>query len=223
MKRFWTNIVLVLCVFTLLALSAVAQPTGGETTVGPSERGTESTSGTATLQAGNVTEINITGTKITTKWGGFYGFVSGGVELNDASGNNFYVWTISDFTGAVVYAANNTVSSWTLSAISNTTAPAFVVGEAADDYDQTFTATEAFVSDSMNVAATPYTTTYQNGVVGALKTYGLVVTANPNVNIWAGVVIDDTDSFKVGEQVDYQILAPAKATGTVYNFYLEMP
>jgi len=224
MKQFWTNILLTICVVMVLMSFAAAAPTGGVVTKGPTEKGTGSTSGTATLEGGNVTMVNISGTQITSKWGGFYGFISGGIQLTDSAANNFYVWTIGNFTGGVVYAVNSTVASWTLSPINTSVTPYDVSTVASDNFNHTFSTTATFTAPSMSVNNVPYTTTYQNGAMGTLRTYGLIVSTSPNTNVWAGMIQTNASSFKGGGAlVDYQILAPARTTGTIYNFYLEMP
>jgi len=206
----------------LLLAAAWAEPMGGTPTVGPSEKGSGSASGQAGQDSGNVTMINLSGMAITTIWGGFYGKVGGNVLLSDASAHKFFEWTVSNFTNSVVYAANDTVNSWDLRAINSSVAPAFVA-QGNDNFNRTFTNTGTFQSESIGpIANTPFTRTYQNGAVGSLRTYALVTNDN-TVNIWAGVVIQDTGSFKTGENVDYQIICPAMATGTPYRFYMELP
>jgi hypothetical protein len=220
--RMLRNLLLIL-VFTVISASLVlAAPTGGTVSTGPSERGTGSSSGTTTAQGGNVTQINVSGTAITGRWAGFYGSISGNITLSDAANNNFYAWTITNFTNAVVYAANGTISTWNLVPINNSIAPIGIQTAAADNFNNTFGSTGTFSSASMSVASTPLTNTYQGGSVGTLKTYALV-TSDGLVNVWAGVAQWNTTSFKTGQRVDYQIIAPAKTTGTTYNFYLELP
>jgi hypothetical protein len=214
--------VLMLVVCSSLALAA---PTGGNVTEGATTHGTGSTSEQVTAYGGNVTEVNVSGTSITTKWVGFYGFIDGGIQLTDSAANKFYEWTISDLTGGFVYAASAAVTDWTtIKAMNTTSVPAGVAGAASDNYAATFTANEAFQSQSIGpIANTPYALTWQNGAQGTLKTYALI-DDDGSTNIWAGLIDTAAQSFKAGQQVDYQILAPADAaTGTVYNFYLEMP
>jgi hypothetical protein len=216
------SILLVLAFTVILASLVLAAPTGGNIATGPSERGAGSSSGTTTAQGGNVTQINVSGTAITGRWAGFYGSISGNITLSDASSNNFYAWTITNFTGAVVYAANSTVSTWNLVPLNNSIAPIGIQTAAADNFNNTFTSTGTFTSSSMSVNTVPLTNTYQGGTVGTLKTYALV-TGDGLVNVWAGVAQWNTTSFKTGQRVDYQIIAPTKVAGTTYNFYLELP
>jgi hypothetical protein len=208
----------------ILSSLAMAAPTGATATqVGEQERGTGTSSGQATIEGGNVSETNISGNAITAKWAGFYGFISGGVLLSDASANKFYEWTVSNLSNSVIFAANGSITDWNLIAMDSAYAPAGIISGGMDDFNFTFTQTATFSSTSIAaVSNTPFATTFQNGVMGALRTYALLTPDN-TVNIWAGVAIMNTTSFKTGEKVDYQILAPAKGSGTVYHFYLDLP
>ena len=219
--------ILVALVCVLVAFSfAYAAPAGGTTTHGGSETGTGSSTTTQNADGGNVTYVNVSGTTITGRWAGFFGNVSGQIELQDASANTFYQWTVSNLTNAVVYVSNGTITDWTSSNIeninsSNTTHyPAFLQTTASDNYNNTFGISDTFTSASLSVANTNYTTTYQGGSSGTLRTYALRSIADANM-IWAGVVQDDVNGFNSND-LDYQVLVPANTT-TSYNFYLELP
>ncbi len=223
MKKYMTALIAIL---VLLAMPlAYAAPDGATVTVGATERGTSNAAGTATTEAGNVTEVNVSGTAITTRWAGFYGNISAGLVLSDAANNKFYEWTVSDVSGSVVYAANTTVSDWsTTNIVAATVAdmPAFLTGTTADNYTNTYNAQETFTSATYSIANTNYATTYSSGAAGNLKSYSLKATTE-NALIWAGKALDDETAFD-GGQVDYQILVPVDGTTTTtYNFYLELP
>lgn len=219
---------LMIAVFALTLALVAAAPTGASTAAGASETGTSTSSTTVNIDGGNVTYVDVSSNVVTGRWAGFFGNVSANLILSDASANNFYQWTIGSMDGAVVYAANASVSDWTtgnIGPLSNANAPAWVQGAVTDNFTQTFAATEAFTSSGYSggseIAAVPYVTTYNSsGVAGNLKTYALYATAE-SANIWAGKVVDDADGFN-GNSVDYQVLLPAQ-TGTTYSFYLELP
>ncbi len=223
MKKYMTALIAIL---VLLAMPiAYAAPDGATLTVGATERGTSNPAGTAATQAGNVTEINVSGTAITTRWAGFYGNISAGLVLSDAANNKFYEWTVTDVTGSVVYAANASVSDWsTANIVAATVAdmPAFLTGTTPDNYTNTYNLQETFTSATYSIASTNYVATYSSGVAGNLKSYSLKATAE-NALIWAGKALDNEVAFN-GGQVDYQILVPVDGTtSTTYNFYLELP
>ncbi len=223
MKKYMTALIALL---VLLAMPiAYAAPDGATVTVGATERGSSNTAGTTAVQAGNVTEVNVSGTAITTRWSGFYGNISAGLVLSDAANNKFYEWTVTDVTGSVVYASNATVSDWsTTNIVAATVAdmPAFLTGTTADNYTNTYNLQETFTSATYSIASTNYVATYSNGVAGNLKSYSLKATTE-NALIWAGKALDNEVAFN-GGQVDYQILVPVDGTtSTTYNFYLELP
>jgi hypothetical protein len=215
---------LALAVFVLSLALVSAAPGGATTAVGTSETGTGTAATTVDAEGGNVTYVDVSSTVITSRWAGFFGNVSGNLLLGDASANTFYQWSVSDLSGAVVYAANNSITDWSdgnIVPLANANAPTWVAGANTDNFTSTFNASEAFVSSSLNKAGTPFATTFNSsGVAGDLKTYALYSTAD-TANIWAGLVVDDTNGFN-NATVDYQILLPAQ-TGTTYSFYLELP
>ena len=210
----------------LLSLAAgYAAPVGASVTVGSSETYSPTVTNTVNAIGGNVTEVNVSSVQVTDKWAGFYGQVSGSVVLADSSGNYFYQWTISDPTGGVVYVANNTVSSWTLSALRTTSGylPSHLL-QGTDSFNNTFTQHEDFNSPSISVTDANYTTTWQGGTQGTeFKTYALYADSGATL-IWAGTVNADKTSFNSGS-ADYQVLAgmDAQATLDTFYFYLELP
>ncbi len=218
-----TMLILALLVFACLMFQAAsAQPMGAVPSVGPSERGNSTESGQAAMYGGNVSLVNLSAVAITTIWGGFYGTVGGNVLLGDASAHKFFEWSVINYTNSVVYAANDTVNDWNLRAINSSVVPAFVI-LGNDGFSRTFTDTDTFQTDSIGpIPNTPFARTYQNGAAGSLRTYALVTSDN-SVNLWAGVVIQNTSSFRPGENVDYQIICPALSAGTQYRFYMELP
>jgi len=210
----------------ILAVSLVQAVPGGANVTGGVSSGVSGTTSTTTdIESGNVTYVDIYSQQVTGKWAGFYGNVSGAIILGDSANNMFYSWTVSNFDGAVVYAVNDTISNWGSSNIvsaNNSVVPTHIVGSYADNFTVTFNDTEDFNSSSINKADIPFAKTWQNNTQGNLRTYALYGLSE-NANIWAGLVDDDSTSFRgVGFTVDYQILVPTEAL-TTYNFYLELP
>ncbi len=221
------GIIAAILTFVFSVQLTFAAPVGANVTVGASETYTPTVTQTVTGEAGNVTEVNVSSVQVTDKWVGFYGQVSGSIVLADAGGNRFYEWTISNPTGGVVYASNNTVSAWTLNPLyaSSGFLPGFMI-QGTDSFNNTFTQQETFTSPSMSVANTNYTTTWQNGAQGtAFKTYALYADSGATL-VWAGKINADQVSFKGGTATaDYQILAGMNVQGgqQTFYFYLELP
>jgi len=71
-----------------------------------------SSSASTAVQAGNVTELNISGQAITTHWAGFYGEISGNITLENANGDVFYDWTGLNALVGEVFASPDSTVQW---------------------------------------------------------------------------------------------------------------
>src|SRR3990172_921160 len=100
-ERMIELIIIALIIGIVLLQMVVADPIGAEITRGASSRGSNSSVQTTDAQAGNVTALNIDQQRITDIWQGFFGNVSGQIVLENAVGNNFYDWSLSQVTGEV--------------------------------------------------------------------------------------------------------------------------
>lgn len=109
------NIVIItLALIILLGVSFATSisPSGGTTTViGTPETAPADAPETAQAQAGNVTQLDIYGYSTTQTWQGYFGNVSGALELTDASNNTFYNWSLASPEGEV-YASTNSTIDW---------------------------------------------------------------------------------------------------------------
>lgn len=105
------GIMLVLCLILSFSLVKSISPSGADTTVGTSETAPADAPETVQAQAGNVTQINIYGYSTTQTWQGYFGNVSGTLELADASNNTFYNWSLAQPEGEV-YASINSSVNW---------------------------------------------------------------------------------------------------------------
>lgn len=61
--------------------------------------------------AGNVTEITLSGVSTTQTWQGYFGNVSGAIQLGDSSGNILYNWSLASPEGEV-YASPASSITW---------------------------------------------------------------------------------------------------------------
>mgnify|MGYP001572442383 CR=1 FL=1 len=99
----------------LVAIFSVVQaiqPNGGSTTVIRTETAPADTAGNHSAYAGNLTELTIAGFATTQSWQGYFGNVSGAIELSDASGDIIYNWSLSSPQGEV-YSSTNSTITWT--------------------------------------------------------------------------------------------------------------
>jgi hypothetical protein len=99
-------------VFTFSVVSAVA-PSGATLANISSQRATADSATTHNALAGNVTEIKITAFSPTQAWTGFYGNVSGTIELayTDGTDKVMYNWSLANPEGEV-YAVQSSSISW---------------------------------------------------------------------------------------------------------------
>lgn len=94
-----------------LSLCSAFEPNGAELTAGISERAPNSSAEIAYAQAGNVTQLNIFGYSITQTWQGYFGNVSGVIELANSNNRVMYNWTLAEAEGEV-YASTNSSIMW---------------------------------------------------------------------------------------------------------------
>jgi len=106
-------VVSIISIFLIIGTVSGAAPVGPNTlTQASSSRGTDTnTSQQLSVEAGNITELVINDLQITQHWAGFFGNVTGNVELTDSSGNTFYNWSLINPAGEV-YASNGSVANW---------------------------------------------------------------------------------------------------------------
>ena len=83
-------------------------------------------------QAGNATEMIINGVANTNTWAGFYGNLTGLIQLADSSGNVMYNWTQFNPSGQI-YASNGSNVDWTLVQCFNFTATGDGSGDMAEE------------------------------------------------------------------------------------------
>ena len=102
-------------IFVLLIISSFiavsALPSGAQTTFVNSTRAPADAAQSAQAQAGNVTELNIFGYSITQSWQGYFGNVTGTIQLADGGDNVFYNWSLASPQGEI-YASTNDSIDW---------------------------------------------------------------------------------------------------------------
>jgi hypothetical protein len=114
--------IIVLLSLVSVAAFALAEPYGPSTTQRGSDQRANFSSAPSTLyaQAGNLTEITISTAVLSKRWQAFYGNITGGITLESATGQALYEWSGDISASGEVYAANETVSDWSLVRCLNT-------------------------------------------------------------------------------------------------------
>ncbi len=101
----------ILIVSLFIELALAVQPDGAIVTPGTPQTAPTDAAGNNSAFAGNITYLAITGTGITPTWQGYFGNVSGAIELADSSGNVIYNWTLTEPSGEV-YSSTNSSITW---------------------------------------------------------------------------------------------------------------
>ena len=108
------SITILSLIFLTLSLTylSLAAPNGASVTPGASERLSSGQASNHSALAGNITELTIfAGGSDSQTWQGYYGNVSGGLTLGDASDNVLYNWSVVTPSGEV-YASTNESIDW---------------------------------------------------------------------------------------------------------------
>ena len=102
-----------LAIALLIPLVAFAQP-GGPNALnrGQSERAPTQPAVLVQAEAGNVTSLTITATRITSRWQGYYGNVTGNITLGDANNNILYNWIDASPRGEIYAVNDSAIPSW---------------------------------------------------------------------------------------------------------------
>ena len=238
-----TIVILALFLFAITAsiVMAADEPYGPDgISVESNERG--NLSQTAAIQvnaaAGNVSELSINATEITTHWQGYFGNITGTITLDDAQGNTMFDW--SSETGysptGEIYAANSSITSWSdVMCVSlygnntsvNTTTLETMYGMTdgeGDGINETFTATQDITIGTSTLSGCPATNTYVNNASDTdYFNETLLVENSTRAVIFASQIEEDATGFD-GRSWDFQIMvAESDAAGTTpYWFYLEL-
>jgi hypothetical protein len=96
--------------FLMLPTKAI-EPNGANVTEIRTETANTSTAGQHEAQAGNVTQLNILAYSTTQSWQGYFGNISGTIQLASADSKVLYNWSLADPQGEV-YASTNSTISW---------------------------------------------------------------------------------------------------------------
>jgi hypothetical protein len=236
---------LVLALFVLATMSAIAlgAPYGADSVV-VKNASTKNFSGISaqpvSAEAGNVTELEINTTIVTSRWQGYYGNISGRITLDDAAGNTMYDWAGGDGFSPVghIFAANQTVDDWSdVVCLNLSYAPDVInssginawIGASATDGDSvenTFTA-YANVSIGSERLRCPALLPYVSDAAQSGTSYfnvTLLREASQSTLVFGAAVDQDKTGFN-GRAYDFQMLVGENgdiAATTTYYFYVEL-
>lgn len=245
-KRRTVGIAALLVILAVTAAFAFADPYGpNAVTPGTSTRADYSGIGgkEVAAQAGNVTELTINASVISKRWQGYYGNITGEITLDDASGNTMYDW--SGGTGfspiGEIYAANQTVSSWSDVICLNLTGNGTVgqtginvtIVEAmygmlstdSDGIDETFSGIGDIVIGTNTLTDCPATHTYIDNATQTSYFNETLLTENTEGSVIFGTAIDQNTAGFNGLPWDFQMIVGENGNDeltTSYYFYVEL-
>jgi len=233
-----------LLLVTFMAASVLAvQPFGANyTIVKPSERAPMDAPSNHTALAGNVTELSITGMSTTQSWQGYYGNVSGTIQLADASDHQMYNWSIASPEGEI-YATTITTVNWSGIACfnlpTNHVALEAAFGIASDDVDgvnETFSDAgthDLFYTNNVQFSAGDCSSTsiYDGSHTRADNHFEEVLlthNATSSTDVIFTAILDEEDVVGFDDALhDFEMLVLENGHGTniattVYYFYVEL-
>lgn len=184
------------------------------------------------VQAGNVTQLNISGQTITDHWAGFYGEVTGNMTLSDSGGNVFYDWTGINAPAGEVFATNESTVAWggigcaNASEISNIEASLGIAGTDADRIEQTYSNNNhpSFnVGTVSGISGCNSTNAYASSSPSTDAFYQILLADTDGTPVYA-TLINDTENGFDDNNHDFQLLVgqtDLAATTTMY-FFIEL-
>ncbi|MBL7055895.1 hypothetical protein ISS07_03215 [Candidatus Woesearchaeota archaeon] len=249
-KKKVITLLLLLVAIALLTITAYAQsqpqgPTG--ISEGLDERRPTADPISVQAQAGNVTALKINATRITNRWQGYYGNITGTITLDDADNNTLYSWDLLSPEGEI-YAVNDSKSVlWSQVICMNMTDPTTAnvnvtltalensLGMGSNDVDgvnETFNNTRGgsfTVGSSVTIgddSGCGWTSLNVNDGSDEVKFNETILTdngSNHNV-IYAAILEQDQQGFQ-GSNLDFQMIVGDNGDeieATEYYFYVEL-
>lgn len=110
-KKYSVLLASILMFFISASIVSAITPNGANITQVRTETANSSNAGSHQAQAGNVTELNIYGYSTTQSWQGYFGNISGAIQLTDANSKVMYNWSLANPAGEV-YASTNSTINW---------------------------------------------------------------------------------------------------------------
>jgi hypothetical protein len=166
-KYFSGLLIVLIAVIALLSfVSAAVAPSGASLTPGANTTAPADPPSSISAFAGNMTEVNVFGYSTTLAWQGYFGNVTGVIQLTDNLNNTFYNWTQANPRGEV-YASNDTGVIWTNIQCFNFTANGSIC--TTEDYTKRGGTSECGLNETQ--LETEYNINYTSDVDGVNETF----------------------------------------------------
>jgi hypothetical protein len=216
-------------------IDSIENPNGANVTVISSERASSDNPENTTAYAGNITSVDISGRSTTQSWQGYFGNVTGTIQLEGANGSVFYNWSASSPSGEVYATRAQEINFATIACASQQTIinEESFIGQNSNDSDSvtnTFNSNlhpEFFVGKNQ-ISANSCNATNIFGPSGEQSTsFFEVLLADGAQNIvYTSILEQDTPGFN-SRPHDFQMIVGENGHGTdtettSYYFYVEL-
>jgi hypothetical protein len=183
----------------------------------------EGTSG----RASNLTELTLQKAITSGAWQGYFGNISGDIELSDASGNSLYDWDSVSVSGEILASRSPNVDWSTIDCID----PAVMSNENSwlskssldtDSLESTFNMTDhpSFLIASKEISSCESTRTFRD--TSQTGFWNVLLSDNFGSAVYTGILSAGNTNFQ-NRQSDFELLVPVPSdTISIYYFYLEL-
>jgi hypothetical protein len=219
-----------LFLFSVMAIQALAIPEGLDNiTIIDSQEMISKGGAPIVADAGNVTWLNVSIKKKTSAWQGFVGnLTNSGLVLDDASGDRFYSWNLTNMSGEI-YASRNASIYWYNIYPENVCAvDEALTGKGGDRTSKTYDPSANTVNFSVgtiliNSSSACSTLPFINGAKPTTNTFENLIlstaTGATNNTIYTGILEAGTAGFD-GQEYNFQLLVPVNVTTGLTTYYL---
>lgn len=183
------------------------------------------------VQAGNVTQLNISGSAITTHWAGFFGEISGTLTLEDAAGDVFYNWSgLNALSGEVFASASGAVDWGTIDCTDEAGIATLegALGISATDADRIENTYTSNAHPDFEVGGTPLsgcnsTNAYVSGALDPSSFYQVLLADGSSNFVYTTLINESLTGFDSAAH-DFQLLVGENegAAPTDLYFYIEL-
>lgn len=213
--------------FVILATigAAYAIPNGATLTEGTPETASPAAADSVLAEGGNVTSLDVAGQSVTRVWQGFFGQVSGNLTLEDATGDQFFNWSIGTPNGTVLASRNSTIDWTTVDAVTDCDVDTDLTAQGRDRVSRTFeqnvTISPAIQIGTVSITDACQVFTHTSGSPG-FNFEEIIANATGVDTIYVSRINPDATGFD-GNTYDYQMIVPDNRTAalTTYFFFVE--
>ncbi len=212
-----------------------SDPNGAQVEFVKSSRGNVAEPDNSSSNAGNITELTIYGDSITQSWQGYYGDVTGVIELTDSSDNVFYNWSalspkgevystrFFDINFASIGCADEATISFEESSMGQNSSDVDSLSSTFNEtnHPQFYVGHTQIISNSCNS-----TNIYDSSGAQSSLFFEVVLADDALHTVYVSILEQDAQGFD-SETHDFEMIVPEDGHGTdtavtVYYFYLEV-